>query len=123
MRLFILVPAILITVLPGCTTTPSEVPADPSYATNVQPIFSGNCISCHGGASPSGGYSLMSRAGAIGPGSDTIPNVIPNSADLSRLYRRITGAELPQMPLGGTPLDTVKIATIRNWINQGAKDN
>jgi len=122
-RLFILVPAILILALPGCTTTPSDVPADPSYATDVQPIFSGNCIGCHGSASPSGGYSLNSYAGALGNGSDTVPNVIPNNADSSKLYRRITGTETPQMPPGQAPLDSVKTATIRNWINKGAKEN
>ena len=123
MRLFILVPAILILALPGCTTAPSEVPADPSYATDIQPIFSANCITCHGGASPSGGYSLTSRAGATGPGSDTIPNVVAGSADSSKLYRKVKGIETPQMPLGQPALDTVKTATIRNWINKGAKDN
>jgi mono/diheme cytochrome c family protein len=107
----------------GCKTAPSEVPGDPSYATNVQPIFDGNCVTCHGGASPSGGYSLASRAGATGNGSDTIPNVVPNSADSSKLYRRVTGDETPQMPIGQSALDTVRTATVRNWINKGAKDN
>jgi hypothetical protein len=99
------------------------VPTDPSYANDVQPIFNASCLSCHSGTSPSGGYSLASRAGALGNGSDTVPNVIPNSADSSKLYRRVVGTEAPQMPLGQAPLDTVKTATIRNWIDKGAKDN
>jgi len=121
----ILVPAqlILMAALVGCTTTPSVVPADPSYAADVQSIFDNHCITCHGNSSPQGGYSLASHAGALGDGSDTVPNVIPNSADSSTLYRRTTGVEMPQMPVGGAPLDTVKVATIRNWIDKGAKDN
>ena len=115
--------AMLLPALSGCTTAPSEVPADPSYATDVQPIFNGKCITCHGGASPSGGYSLTSRAGAVGGGSDTVPNVVPNNAASSRLYRRISGAETPRMPPGQAPLDTVMTATVRNWIDKGAKDN
>jgi mono/diheme cytochrome c family protein len=115
--------AIVMLTLFGCTATTSEVPTDPSYAADVQPIFNGNCLSCHGTAGPSGGYSLTSHAGALGGGSDTVPNVIPNSADSSKLYRRIIGAETPQMPLGQAPLDTTRTATIRNWINKGASDN
>ena len=114
---------ILFTAIVGCTTTPSAVPADPSYATDVQSIFDNHCVTCHGKSTPQAGYSLASRAGVLGNGSDTVPNVIPNSADSSKLYRKITGVETPQMPLGQAPLDTAKIATIRNWINKGAKDN
>ena len=123
MKFCILAPAMLVLVLLGCTTAPSEVPADPSYAADVQPIFSANCVTCHGASSPSGGYSLTSYAGTTGPGSDTVPNVIPNSADSSKLYRRVTGTETPKMPLGQPALDTVKTATIRNWIDKGAKNN
>jgi mono/diheme cytochrome c family protein len=119
----LLVPAVLVLVLLGCTTTPSEVPADPSYATDVQPIFSANCVACHGNSSPSGDYSLTSYAGATGGGSDSVTNVIAGSADSSKLYRKVKGIETPQMPFGQPALDTVKIATIRNWINRGAKNN
>jgi mono/diheme cytochrome c family protein len=122
-KVFVLIPTFLLLASAACTTTPSSVPADPSYAANVQSIFNANCVTCHGNASPTGSYSLTSRAGALGIGSDTIPNVIPNSAASSKLYRKLTGIETPQMPLGGTPLDTVKTATIRNWIDKGAKDN
>ena len=123
MKLLMLVPVVLLVVIPGCDAAPSDVPADPSYAADVQPIFSANCVTCHGTSSPSGGYSLTSYAGATGPGSDTVPNVIPSSADSSKLYRRVTGTEMPKMPLGQPALDTVKTATIRNWIDKGAKDN
>jgi len=122
-KLCTLVPAVLLLALLGCTTTPSGVPADPSYSTDVQPIFNGSCVTCHGDASPAGGYSLTSRAGAIAGGSDSVPNVVPNDAASSKLYRRISGAETPQMPPGQAPLDTVKTATVRNWIDKGAKDN
>jgi mono/diheme cytochrome c family protein len=114
--------AMLLALL-GCTTAPSDVPADPSYSSDVQTIFNSSCVTCHGGAAPSGSYSLTSRAGALGAGSDTVPNVVPNDAASSKLYRRISGTETPQMPPGQAPLDTVKTSTIRNWIDKGAKDN
>lgn len=118
-----LVPVILVLVILGCDAAPSGVPVDPSYAADVSTIFGANCIACHGNSSPSGGYSLTSYAGANGTGSDTIPNVIPNNADSSKLYRRMIGTEAPQMPPGQAPLDTAKTATVRNWIDKGAKDN
>ena len=123
MKFCILVPAMLVLVLLGCTTAPSDVPVDPSYATDVQPIFSANCITCHGTSSPSGGYSLTSYAGATGGGSDSVPNVIAGSADSSKLYRKVEGIETPQMPYGQPPLDSVKLETAENWINKGAKNN
>jgi mono/diheme cytochrome c family protein len=119
----LLVPAMLMLALPGCATSPSDLPADPSYATDVQTVFNNHCIQCHGNSGPQAGYSLTGRDGAIGSGSDSIPNVIAGSADSSKLYRLISGAEPPQMPLGQAALDTVKTATIRNWIDKGAKDN
>lgn len=118
-----LVPAVLLLALLGCTTTPSDVPADPSYSTDIQPIFNSSCVTCHGDATPYGAYSLTSHAGALGAGSDTVPNVVVNDAASSKLYRRISGAETPQMPQGQAPLDTAKTATVRNWIDKGAKDN
>jgi len=110
-------------LLLACRGTPGPVPADPSYAADVQPVFNSNCISCHGATAPSGNYSLTSRAGALGTGSDSIPNVIPGSAGSSKLYLRVTGDEAPRMPQGGAPLDSVETGTVRNWIDKGAKDN
>ncbi len=123
MKPSVLVPALLLLALLGCTTTPSDVPADPSYSTDIQPIFNSSCVTCHGDTAPAGAYSLTSRAGALAGGTDTVPNVVPNDAAASKLYRRITGTEAPQMPPGQAPLDTVKTATVRNWIDKGAKDN
>jgi hypothetical protein len=106
----------------GCTTGPTSAPADPSYASDVQPIFNSNCVSCHGGSSPRAGYSLTSRAGAMGNGSDSLPNVVPGSADASKLYRVVAGLEQPQMPPGQS-LAAVSQQTIKNWIDKGAKNN
>jgi mono/diheme cytochrome c family protein len=116
-----LLPALLAVI--GCTTAPSEVPADPSYAADIQTIFNNHCIQCHGNSGPPAGYSLTSHAGATGNGSDSIPNVITGNADSSKLYRKVKGLETPQMPYGQPPLDSVKLETIENWINKGAKNN
>jgi len=106
----------------GCQKS-EQVKADPSFADDVQPIFTASCVSCHNSTEHAGSYDLTSYSLAMGNGTDSIPNVIAGNADSSLLYRRITGAATPQMPIGGTPLDAMDEATIRNWINQGAKNN
>ena len=121
MRLVLPFAALLLAA--ACGTPTAGVPADPSYASNIQPIFDAHCVSCHGGPSPKAGYSLASRAGAMGNGSDSLPNVVPGNADSSKLYRKVAGVETPQMPLGRPALDSQKLQTIRNWVNKGAKDN
>jgi len=110
-------------LLSACEPAARLVPADPSYAADVQPVFNRSCIGCHSAASPAGDYSLTSRAGALGPGADSVPNAVAGDAGASRLYLRITGAETPLMPQGGPPLDTVETGTVRNWIDKGTKDN
>lgn len=109
-------------LLAGCNGDHGLVPVDPSYAAEVQPILNARCVGCHSATGPSGSYSLTSRAGALGNGSDSVPNVIAGRADSSKLYLRIT-TEPPLMPQGGPQLDTVSTGTIRNWIDKGAKDN
>lgn len=121
MRFFLVLVAVLVV---ACQES-EQVKTDPSFKDDVQPILNASCATsgCHSGAAPGGSYDLTSRAGILGTGTDTVPNVIAGMADSSTCYRRITGDETPQMPQGATPLDNMKSATIRNWINQGAKDN
>ncbi len=106
----------------GCHNS-EQVKTDPSFADDIQPVFNNSCISCHNATENAGSYNLTSYSLAMGNGTDSIPNIIAGNADSSLLYERITGMITPQMPLGGTPLDAMEEATIRNWINKGAKDN
>lgn len=107
-------------------------PADTtiSFQSQVQPIFTKNCAvpGCH----VTGGIAPMSlQAGtAYGdivnqPSIEQPPYVIvkPFDADSSYLYLKITGRAGTRMPLNKAPLDSSDIATIKTWINQGAKNN
>jgi mono/diheme cytochrome c family protein len=118
MRLLVLLSACLL--YGACDSTPSnQVKADPSYSADIQPIFNAHCVACHSGSGSSGNYDLSTRAGALGTGSDSLPNVIAGDAMLSLLFTRLDAGTMP--PSGR--LDTVDIFNVRNWINQGAKDN
>lgn len=69
------------------------------------------CTECHGGAAPAAGYSLASYAGALGGGSDQVPNAIAGDAG-SRLLRRLEEAsEADVHHLAGQAL-----ATLRRWV-------
>ncbi|MBN2536712.1 hypothetical protein JXB37_00375 [candidate division WOR-3 bacterium] len=115
---YLTLPAILLLAF-GCASAPDGVKDDPSYANDIQPLFNTSCAACHSGASPAAGYDLASRAGALGPGTDTIPNVVAGQPDSSELQRRLDDGTMP--PSGRW--DSVKVHTVRNWIARGAKDN
>lgn len=102
----------------GFRSVPKPLPttaiSHPSYKKDVDPILQNRCVMCHGS---SGNYHLETYAGV------TAKNVIPGNPDGSVLVQRIEGKLQPQMPLGQTPLTKNQIQTIKNWIQDGAKNN
>ncbi len=118
MRSVDLILSSVLLLLIACAPTGS-VPEDPSYASDVQPLFNTSCVGCHGSGQQNGDYRLDSHTGVLGGGSDSVPNVIPGRPDSSRLFGRLDEGTMP--PSG--PLDSTKVHTVRNWIDRGAKDN
>jgi hypothetical protein len=93
-----------------------------SFHANVIPIFVGHgCPSCHGGIS---GLTVTSVSQLL-LGGNHGPTIIPGKADSSILIQKLS--PLPpfgeRMPFGGPYLSDADIQIIRDWINQGAKDN
>ena len=112
-------------LIAGCGSRPDPAPkADVSFAKDIQPIFTQSCMPCHaGGTTAKGNYDLTGYAGAMSNGEDAVPNVLPGNADSSSLYLRVNGAIKPQMPKERPPLSAAQLATIKKWIDQGAKNN
>lgn len=102
----------LLLVAAGCAIAQ---PID--YARQIHPIFVTRCLSCHQGAKAQAGLSLATRESMVAKA------VIPGDADNSLLMKRITGAQLPLMPVGGDKLRDSEIALLRRWINEGATVN
>ncbi len=103
---------------------------DPSFATDIAPLIVGNnCLNsgCHGSGSISGGLSLGSGSYSdIRNGAGLHGAIITvNNAASSNFYLKLTSSPPfgSQMPLTGTKLSTTNLDKIRDWINQGAKDN
>ena len=104
----------------GAAGMPAEQNA-PDFVSQVKPIFEKNCYSCHSGTAPKSQLRLDAPAGILrgGLGGQL---VVPGKAADSRLVDRIEGLGGEQrMPLRGKSLSASEIATIRNWIDAGAK--
>jgi len=101
-----------------------------SYAQDIDPIFKTHCIVCHISESGANGNLNLSSYGTLMAGdSYNGPVVIPGDADHSLLYEAVSKPTEEQsilsgrMPSGLSPLSTIQINQIEDWINEGAKDN
>ncbi len=97
-----------------------------SFKNDVFPIIKRNCLPCHGEdqMNPSELY-LENYADLMQGGKHGVP-VVPGNADSSLMIRKLT----PPPPFGDlmplkrkTPISTDTLNVLKNWINQGAKNN
>ena len=88
----------------------------------VKPILAANCLECHSAEKRKGGLSLAAYADVLEGGRNGAV-VRPGNAARSVLLSRVQGdSELgDRMPLEATPLTTADIATLRAWVDQGAR--
>ena len=89
------------------------------FRRDVQPIFKGFCIECHGPSQQMHGFRLDRRRDAMR--GTTAAVIAPGNSAGSRLYLKLIGNSFgPQMPLNG-PLTQEQIDVIKAWIDQGAE--
>ena len=82
------------------------------YSTSVLPVLSSNCITCHGGATPSAGISLDSYAG------------VKMQVDNGRLWGAVShSAGYSPMPKNSAKLNNCSLEKIRIWIAAGEPNN
>jgi hypothetical protein len=94
----------------------------PTYATNIKPIMTQYCVSCHSGQEAAGRLDLttldkIKRGGMSGPA------IKSGKGDESALVRRMRGLDNKQiMPPGrAAKVPAEKIKLVSDWITQGAK--
>lgn len=93
------------------------------FKRDIRPIFSDTCYKCHGPDAKARETSLRlhERSGVFG---EAAPKnlLIDGKPDVSELFKRITATddELMPPPDSGLKLTTEEIATIRQWIEEGA---
>lgn len=114
---------------PGNPTTPT-VKTDPSFAGDIVPLFTSNgCTAsgCHG-PPVQAGLTLSSSPWAslvnVASTQTGEMRVIPGNANDSYLIKKLEGraSQGDRMPVGGQ-LTSTDLTNIKNWINQGAKNN
>jgi hypothetical protein len=105
---------------PGADAPGSRPPAPIDYASQVKPVLSRHCVSCHGAAKPRGGLRLDTAAAARKGGKDG-PVILPGHGADSPLILSVRGeGATDRMPLNRPPLSAAEIDRLQAWIDQGA---
>ncbi len=104
---------------------PAKATDDVSYFKDVLPIFrQKNCTGCHQPAKQGGEYVMTDFATMLKGGESGSAAVVPSHPEKSYLIEQITPASgKASMPKDAPPLTDAELATIRKWIEQGAKDD
>jgi hypothetical protein len=99
---------------------PSSAQNTPLADKDVLPIIR-RCFQCHGESLKMSGLDLHTRAGML-KGGAAGPAIVPGNSAASLLIKRVTGEVKPTMPMAPVPpLAPQEIATLKDWIDQGAK--
>lgn len=134
-RRFALVSALLLSFLCGSSPEllgeePAAPPADAdakpvSFTAEIAPIFRANCYGCHQGAKQDGEYRMTDFASLLAGGESGTEAIVAGKPDESHLIELITPIDgFAEMPRGeASPLSDAEIATIRRWIEEGAKND
>jgi len=107
-----------------------------SFSEDVQPVLAANCAGCHSGyaeGETSTGLNVTDYASLM-HGTRLGEVVVPGSAASSTLYLVVSGESAPEIQMPphheeslaegrGAPLDKGEVQLIKDWIEQGAKNN
>ncbi len=117
------VPLLWVATMAALLTAQAPAPATQtapiSFSTHILPVLESSCLPCHGATMQLAKLDLRTRESALAGGAHGAA-LVPGNAEQSRLFRRITGAEAPAMPMSGDALTPAQIAAIKTWIDQGA---
>src|SRR5690242_11019384 len=79
------------------------------------------CFQCHGESLKMAKLDLRTLDTML-KGGENGPAVVPGNAEASLLYKRVSGAQQPAMPMPPVAaLNSQELALLKDWIDQGAK--
>jgi hypothetical protein len=91
-----------------------------TFEENIRPLLQAKCWRCHGEKTHKAGLDLRSAAGIL-KGGESGPAVVPGKADESVLYEKVHSGAMP--PSKKNRLTATEVATIRRWIETGARSH
>ena len=92
------------------------------FLRDVRPIFEEHCFDCHGEEKQKSKLRLDSTVGIMRGGESGEPLFLSGMSGESYLMRKVTSQnEKEVMPPEGKRLSTEQVATLRSWIDEGAK--
>lgn len=115
----------------------SDSPSGPettavSFATDIQPIFDNSCVGCHNPGGPaslldlSSGTAYANLVNIASVQDAGLTMVVPGNSAQSFLFQKVNEASPSvgdRMPKNNDPLSAETIAKIKEWIDDGAKNN
>src|SRR5215510_10856161 len=119
-----MIPRLCLVIVFALVAVPVPAGESPSYAKQLRPIFAKYCLECHNTKAAKGGLDLETHKGML-EGSDNGPVIAVGKANESLLIQSVEGKGRNLMPPKSKTLRPTKeeIATLRAWINAGAKDD
>ena len=107
----------------GAVLWPAAADDRVDFASEIAPILSRHCLTCHNRERTEGRLSLVSLADLARP--KTPKNVVvasdPDSSLLIQMVSSSALGERPEMPREGSPLTAEQVALLRAWVKQGAE--
>ena len=100
---------------PAMAASEKSAVEEVSFSAFIAPALATKCVPCHSGEQPKKGVLLGSY-------EELMQQVVAGNAAESEFYEVISGPT-PEMPKGQPPLPERTVQLIRDWINQGAKNN
>ena len=111
---------VVCTVLVVCGNIALAEEREVDFLRDVKPILAQRCYRCHSSLKEESNFRLDSVAALI-KGGDFGPAVVPGKSGESRLIEAVLGQGDLKMPPEGAPLTEQQIATLKAWIDAGAK--
>jgi hypothetical protein len=101
---------------------PATAAAEVDYVRDIKPILRARCYPCHGALRQKSKLRLDTTA-FMRQGGRRGPAVVPGKSSESVLLDAVTSHDMPRMPpeAEGKPLTDAQIASLKQWIDQGAK--
>jgi hypothetical protein len=116
---FLLVVTQIVTSVPAHSDDASAAPRV-EFDQDVRPVLVKHCFACHGPSKQKGGLRFDRRS-AVFKGGDSGPAIVPRRSAESLIVQLTSGEEEGRvMPPKGARLSAGQVATLRNWIDQGA---